>query len=135
MKGKLPRAALGHLLAAGGLILANVIYAQFAHGVSSGFMTFAFLCPLIGGVLFYMTLWLVCPTVWKRPYYRLMVNLLNSGVAVLAVGCFLKGVFQIAGTDSPLLICYWISGSAFLTAALVVLFLNLHSGGRKTEDR
>lgn len=118
---KLQRAAAVHLGVSFFLILADRIYAQFSHGVSSMFMSGAFLCPFIGGVLFYLTLLLIVPRVSAMPKYRLMANLQNSGVALLAVGCFVKGVFQIAGTDSSLMVVYWTCGAAFLLAALVTL--------------
>ena len=101
----------------------NKVYAIFGHGVSSASMTWAFLYPFIGGVIFYLLIGLMLPEINRFAGYRIMYNSYNSGIAVLTVGSILKGVMDIAGTSSSYLKLYTIIGYAFIVFGLVILIL------------
>ena len=105
------------------------IYGIFSHGVSSAFMSYAFLLPL--SLIFFPKLLNLCTgnRLWngsleteegeKKLFLSSLASFLwKSGVAVLTVGSLYKGVLDIYGT----------SGS-FEWVYLVVGVLTLVSGG------
>ena len=102
-------------------IAVNSIYSLFGHGEKSGYMTWMFLYPLIGGtMLFLFTDW-VRPELKQLEGYRIFYNLYNSGIAMLTVGSFMKGIFEIAGTNSRYIPVYYTAGILFILAGLVSL--------------
>jgi hypothetical protein len=111
-------------------VAVDKIYALFGHGVSSDAMTFMFRYPLIGGVGFYLITGFLFPSMKSFIGYRPAYNIYNSGIALLTVGSFLQGIFEIAGTNSPFLDYYYIAGWTFIGAALT-LFLYMAVNYRK----
>jgi hypothetical protein len=109
----------------------NKIYGIFGHGVNSGFMTWMFLYPLVGGAFFYFLITIIMQNLKHSPGYRLFFNLYNSGLTLLTVGSFLKGIFEIAGTDSPYIICYFGGGVLLIAIGIVSLFATMIQ--KKTE--
>lgn len=101
-------------------IAVNYIYSLFGHGEKSGFMTWMFLYPLLGGTLIFI-LSALLPEVTHREGYRIFYNLYNSGIAALTVGSFMKGIFDIAGTSSRYVMAFSITGILFLLSGLVIL--------------
>ncbi len=100
-------------------ILFSTVYEHFGHGVYSNAMIFLFTYPLVGGVLVFGLLGLIK----KAPFPgRVCYNLYNSGIAALASGSCFTGVLEIYGTDSDLVMIYWVAG-IILTAAGVVAYL------------
>lgn len=97
------------------------IYAVFGHGVSSDYMTWMFLYPILGGTLFYLILGLLIQGIKKVTGYRIFYNLYNSGLAILTVGSFLKGIFDIAGTNSPYVKYYFETGWVCITCSVILL--------------
>lgn len=93
------------------------IYAVFGHGVHSGAMTWMFLYPLIGGALVYFLMLRLIPGFSKKEGYRLFYNLYNSGIALLTVAAFLKGILDIAGTSSPYIIFFNVIGCGALAVS------------------
>ncbi len=89
----------------------GAIYETFSHDVYSNFMLYAFFIPLIGGTLPYFSLSfskrLILP---KKP----AIYLHNFGLATLTVGCLMKGVLEIYGTENTLLVVYAICGTIFV---------------------
>jgi|SRR5574344_2975130 uncharacterized membrane protein YtjA (UPF0391 family) len=69
-------------------IIVNFIYAKFSHNVSSNYMTFMFLIPLIGLLLSFIS--------QKITYH----NFLASSILTLTLTSFLKGIVEIAGTST-----------------------------------
>lgn len=104
-------------------IAVNKIYALFGHGVNSDAMTWMFLYPLIGGIAFYLVIRLLFPFIGRFSGYRIFYNLHNSGIAILTVGSFLKGILDIAGTSSTYVGLYFKAGWAFIGAGLVLLII------------
>ena len=71
----------------------HLVYSQFSHGVSSDAMTYAFIYPL-SGVVVYGILYFV------NYYERVSYNTFNAAVATVTMGSLLLGVNEIAGADS-----------------------------------
>ncbi|HEY5576288.1 MAG TPA: hypothetical protein VIK34_06185, partial [Clostridiaceae bacterium] len=67
-------------------VAVNYVYGLFGHGVHSGYMTWMFLYPLLGGALFYNLISLAIPGVIRVSRYRMLFNTYNSGIAALTVG-------------------------------------------------
>lgn len=115
------------------LIIVNKVYAIFGHGVSSGYMTWMFLYTLLGGSVFYLLIGLLQPELVKYSGYRAFYNLYNSGIALMTVGSFMKGVFEIAGTDSPFVAYYFMIGFLFITAGFVIIVRSFFKNVRVKE--
>lgn len=120
------------------MIVSNKVYAIFGHGVHSAVMTWMFLYPLLGGVLLFLLMDRLLPdTTTRFSGYRLFYNSYNSGIAVLTTASFLKGVFDIAGTNSSYIALFYAVGWLFIGLGLGVL-LTLILNGRKiclSEER
>lgn len=92
-----------------------VIYYQFSHGVTSPFMSFLFLWPLMLG---FIPTRIIEKQLEKRAPGRLTLNIYNSGVAALTVSSLLKGIFDIAGNSSRYQIYLLIFGSIMFITGL-----------------
>lgn len=104
-------------------ILVERVYSIFSHEVSSPYMTWMFLYPLMGGAFYYFAIGLLLPEAYKEKEYRLFYNLYNSGIALLTVGSFEQGIFEIAGTNSPYVKYYFILGTLFCGAGIIIMLL------------
>jgi hypothetical protein len=82
-----------------------------------------FLYPLLGGALFYFLLERLKPDMTRFAPFRFGYNSYNSGIATLTVGSFLKGILEIAGTDSPYLVFFTIIGWLFIAVGVIVFVL------------
>jgi hypothetical protein len=102
-------------------VLVDNIYALFGHGVRSAAMTWMFLYPLLGGALFYFFIGIIIPGISHAAGYRLFYNVYNSGIAILTVGSFLKGILDIAGTSSPYILLFYMTACLFIAAGLTLL--------------
>mgnify|MGYP001248372193 CR=1 FL=1 len=91
----------------------STVYSHFGHGVRSASMSLLFLYPLLGGAFAYLLVWLFCPAPERIRHSRVHFNLYNAGIATLAVGSTLRGVFDIAGTSSPYTVLYFAAGWLF----------------------
>lgn len=82
-------------------------------------MVWLFLFPLIGGALpaaVFTALRCAAVSQWIRRIWR-------AGVATLTVGSCMTGIFEIYGSDAPLLTWYWYVGFFWiLIAAMAYLF-------------
>jgi hypothetical protein len=107
--------------AALGCLIFSRIYALFSHGVSSFFMTFLWLPPLVAALLFGGVILLI------RRSSAWFDRLFSCGVSCVTVRFCLRGVFEIAGTDSPLLWGIFLWGGALIVASAVALL----GSGRK----
>lgn len=88
--------ALVHGIASVFLAVFGAVYESYSHGVYSYFMLYAFLFPLILGVL--PCLVLVCK---HAPLPSgICLNAWNSGIACLTVGSLFRGALEIYGTTS-----------------------------------
>ncbi len=113
------KTALIYLVVSAFCFLVDKVYALYGHGVTSPAMTFLFLYPLLGGALVFLLLWFVQPWAAAVPRYRAAYNLYNSGIATLAAGSLLKGIFEIAGTSSPYTVLFYIVGGLLIAAGVI----------------
>jgi hypothetical protein len=104
-------------------VIVDKVYGIFSHGVASKAMTWMFLYPLLGGALFYSAINLFFPNIIKVTGYRVFYNIYNSGIATLTFGSFLKGILEIAGTNSDYLVFFYIVGGAFILAGFIMMFI------------
>ena len=97
-------------------LIVFLIYDQFSHNVRSPFMTFLFLWPLLLGVLpvFLIHVIRILPAPGKFTW-----NAYNSGVAAVTVSSMLRGVFEIAGTASPLQTGLMIAGFVMMGVGVI----------------
>lgn len=107
------------------LIVLNYIYSLFSHNVSSDYMTYMFVYPLIGGMIVNLILVMNRHVNRVRLYY-VGKSVLNYGIATLVIGSFIKGVFQIAGTDSNYIVYYFYLGIILTSMGILFLLYSLY---------
>ncbi len=95
------------------LALFGAVYEIFSHEVYSYYMIYAFAIPLVLGVLPYSLL-----LIFRKYPGRAALNLWNSGIAALSVGCSFRGALDIYGTTNVLSTVYPVTGIALLAAGL-----------------
>lgn len=115
-----------YLLVSALCIVFDKVYAIFGHGVESPSMSLMFLYPFIGGTSPFIILWLSFKNADKIKHYRFCFNCYNSGIAVLTVRSMLKGILDIAGTSSPYLIYFLITGCLMVFVGLLIFSINLY---------
>lgn len=92
------------------------IYEKFSFGVYSNYMIYAFVIPLMGGMIF----WLLIGTSKKKIYFnKIFINCHSASIATFTVGFIFKGVLDIYGTTSNLCNVYWIVGIIFIFIAVI----------------
>ena len=111
-------------------LIVFIIYDRFSHNVRSPYMTYLFLWPLVLGVIPSLILALVKSL--PRPT-RLTINLYCSGVAAITVSSLLRGIFDIAGTASPLQSGLMIAGLVMTGAGIISYIITLLTG-RNVKD-
>ena len=93
------------------LALFGAVYEHFSFGVYSVFMVYAFVFPLLAGLLL-----LLAAMGRRRPSQRTLF-LLHACTAALAVGSIAAGIIRISGRENLLLPVYPLLGAALGTAA------------------
>jgi hypothetical protein len=122
-KKLLGKTLLVYLILSVAAVAFDKIYGIFGHGVASDAMTWMFLYPLLGGALFYFTILMFIPHITKFAGFRAVLNIHNSGIAALTLASLLKGIFEIAGTNSIYLVYYYIVGAVFIAAGLAIMLI------------
>ena len=116
-------------------IAVNKIYATFGHGVSSDTMTWMFVYPLVGGLLFFLLRGSMIFRSRRSSGYRGFLNIYNTGIAMLTVGSFLKGIMDIAGTSSKYVMIYYLIGWCCIAcSSILILMLRMVQKNRKSHD-
>ncbi len=113
----LTRARNHYAAAALGTALFAAVYECFSHQVYSGFMIFAFLFPLLGGVLPCSLLLREDRRLRPGPVGRCLYA---SAVAAFTAGSLFQGILEIYGTTSHLSRIYWLAGTALLLSSLLL---------------
>ena len=116
----LKRNLLGNIAGTVFLALFGAVYELFSHEVYSYFMIYGFAVPLMLGVMPYALL-----LISRKVPGRAALNLWNSGIAALSVGCVFRGVLEIYGTTNSLSVIYPVSGLLLLTAGLITGIVGL----------
>lgn len=74
--------------------------------------------------MFYLLLELMAPQVSRAAQvYRLFTNLYNSGIAALTTASFLQGILEIAGTTSPYIDAFYVTGGTMAATGLILLIM------------
>jgi hypothetical protein len=94
------QAALAYLGITAFCLLFDAVYSLYGHGVSSPFMDYMFLYPLLGGALPFGLAWAGARALSGR-HSRFFFNCFNSGIAALTTASLIRGICQIAGTQAP----------------------------------
>lgn len=124
------------------IIFASV-YGMFSHGVSSNYMTFAFLYPLLGIVVPHtIFLRIGQVTAKNRPLPSHLMSLwksaggiYRSAVVTWMLGSIFMGVLKIYGTTNHLSVVYWITGAVLMAVTCVMcLYLGLRYRLSGTAD-
>lgn len=97
-------------------IALNYVYSLFGHGVSSPFMSYAFIFSLVLGVVGFILLG------WLDLDNRVAFNLYNAGIATLTVGSILRGIIDIAGADTTYPFFYFFVGTVFVVVGGLMYF-------------
>ena len=121
-KRRITKTSFVYLLITLFCVLFGAVYERFSHEVYSGYMIYAFVFPLAGGVLpFFGMSMSGC----KRLPGRLPLNLYHSGLAALTVGSIFQGVLEIYGTTNSLTEVYWLCGFGLAGAGVVMYLVGL----------
>lgn len=100
----------------------GAVYELYSHEVYSYFMLYAFVFPLVGGVLPFSILNLMKLKKYPNALSR---NLYHSGIATLTVGSIVRGVLDIYGTTNALSEYYWPAGFVLIAGGAVVYLTQL----------
>ena len=122
-ENQLRKAIWGNLILSVVAVVIDKIYGIFGHGVDSAAMTWMFLYTLLGGALFYFIIERLIPYITKFEGFRVFLNIHNSGIATLTLASLLKGIFEIAGTNSHYLVYYYMAGGVFIVAGLIIMLI------------
>jgi hypothetical protein len=109
-----------YLIVAAVCLAVTNVYAIFGHGVRSDAMDYMFLYPLFGGIVL-KALSVFMNGDYRHGLKRMGFNLYNSGLAAITCGSFLKGVVEIAGTDSSYIAGFYIAGGVMLGCGVVAV--------------
>ncbi len=97
---KLNKTIITYSLSTIGLYLFATIYTLFGHGVTSPWMSNAYLYSLGLGVFVFILLKMLIPEIVQQKGYRIFYQTYNSGIAILINGMLLHGILDIAGGSS-----------------------------------
>lgn len=114
------------------LIILNYVYSLFSHNVSSSYMIYMFVYPLIGGVIINLFS-IMRKKITEVKLFYIGKSTFNYGIATLVVGSFIKGVFEIAGTDSVYLTYYFYIGITLVSVGLLFLLYSLYKANKSNR--
>ena len=121
---KLNKTIITYSLFTMGIYLFARIYMLFGHGVTSLWMSNAYLYVLGLGVFVFILLKISIPEIVQQKGFPMFYPIYNSGVALLINGMLLRGILEIAGGSSAYVSWFFIVGWG-LTAIGVVLLLKM----------
>jgi len=123
---KIRKTIIAYLLFTIGVFIFNKIYALFGHGVTSRWMSNAYLYLLGFGVCTFSIIKMFSPKIEEHKRFSLFYITYNSGVAILINGMLLLGILEIAGGASPFAMWYLYIGYGSITAAVIMfIYINL----------
>ena len=121
---KLNKTIITYFLSAIGVFLFAKIYTLFGHGVTSLWMSNAYLYLLGLGAFVFILLKIILPDIVQYKGYRLFCQTYNSGIAILINGMLLYGILEIAGGTS-VYVSWFLGVGCGLMAIGVVLFIKM----------
>jgi len=100
----------------------GLIYGEYSHGVYSRFMIYAFMFPLVGGALPFLTLYIIP----KIPYPgKITRDIYHCGIATITIGSLVRGALNIYGTVNPMDKIYGYVAVVLVAAATVMYTVSL----------
>jgi len=118
----LNKTIIRYVLYAIGVFLFAKIYTLFGHGVTSLWMSNAYLYLLGLGAFVFILLKIILPDIAQYKGYRLFCQTYNSGMAILINGMLLYGILEIAGGTSVYVSWFFGVGIGFMAIG-VALFM------------
>ena len=99
------------MIAATAFAAFGAIYEHFGHGVYSYFMLYAFMVPLVLGVI---------PLLFfKKRFPDRALGLWHCMIGTLTVGSIFQGVLEIYGTTNRMIMVYPVAAGALAVCAIV----------------
>lgn len=105
------------------LFIFQEVYHFYGHGVVSFALKSIWIAPLFVGLLFTVFLFSK-PAKGSSGLFRLSFNLMNTSLAVFTTGLILTGIVEIAGTDSPYILYFYVASVVFLIPASVLTMVS-----------
>lgn len=102
------------------ILVFGQIYEHFSFGVISNYMIYAFLIPLILGLLINTIIYFT-----KIVPRKMGSCLYNNGIITLTVGSILRGVLDIYGTTNIYLKIYLYAGVLLIIAGIILYIINI----------
>ena len=102
------------------ILVFGQIYEHFSFGVISNYMIYAFLIPLILGLLINTIIYFT-----KIVPSKMGSWLYNNGIITLTVGSILRGVLDIYGTTNMYLKIYLYAGVLLIIAGIILYIINI----------
>lgn len=106
---------LGYVGSGLALFIFQYVYHLFGHGVTSISLKFVWLVPIIGGLII-----ILLNTPLHTLSNQLAFNLYNCGLAILSNVMILKGILDIAGSDSPYLSYFYLIAYPLIALSLIL---------------
>ena len=97
--------------------LFGAVYELFSHEVYSFYMIYAFVFPLVGGVLPFLLMAMGKLFINSS---AVSCNLYHAGIATLTIGSILTGIVEIYGTTNTLIRIYWMAGTFMILGSLLL---------------
>lgn len=97
--------------------LFGAVYELFSHEVYSFYMIYAFVFPLVGGVLPFLLMAMGKLFINSS---AVSCNLYHAGIATLTIGSILTGIVEIYGTTNTLIGIYWPVGIFMILSSLLL---------------
>jgi hypothetical protein len=98
-------------------VLFGAVYELFSHEVYSFYMIYAFVFPLVGGVLLFLLMGMGKLFINSS---AVSCNLYHAGIATLTIGSILTGIVEIYGTTNTLIRIYWMAGTFMILGSLLL---------------
>lgn len=100
------------------LCLFGAVYELFSHDVYSYYMLYAFLFPLLMGVLPNIIL-IYC----KKSSSLLSSILWKWSIYTLSIGSIVQGILEIYGTTNQLTMLYWLVGIGMALISMIIFLI------------
>ena len=123
--GKTTLYSLVYALAAAFVFAFNFVYSLFSHGVTSIAMKYAWLAPIIFGVLLFAALGVFVPQIPEVEGFNSFVRTHAASVIVLVNALLLSGVLRIAGANSNYILYLYAAAFVLFIVSLVMLAVTM----------
>lgn len=105
----IPKTVVRYVISSIFLFIFQVVYHQFSHGVVSPALRYVWIVPIVG-----LIIWIIVASV----SHSKLSFLYHAGIVILINGFILQGILEIAGSDSPYIVFYFIVSFLCIIVAL-----------------